>query len=83
MAAEVAKAGKIASQYFEKIDKSVLYHAGALNQTDWLLCPGKEDQNAQPSILLQGTCKPCSLFFSILILIRCSCTILLYIYIYM
>ncbi len=59
--AEVAKAGKIATQYFEKIDKSLLYHADVLRETDWLLCSGitstQEDattQITQPSILLEG-----------------------------
>ena len=56
VAEEVAKAGKHASQYFEKVDKSLLYHAAALINSDWLLCPGKDEQNVQPPHLLQGMC---------------------------
>ena len=60
VAAEVAKAGKIANQYFEKIDKSLLYHADVLRNTDWLLSTGnpkaKDEmlQNIQPGVLLEG-----------------------------
>ena len=59
VAAEVAKAGKIAGQYFEKREKGLLYHADVLSHTDWLLCNSaasnkEEAATQQPSILLEG-----------------------------
>lgn len=44
-------AGKQASQYFEKVDKSLLYHAAVLYETDWLLTLSQDQ--AQPP-LFQG-----------------------------
>ena len=62
VAAEVAKAGKIAGQYFEKREKGLLYHADVLSHTDWLLCNSAASNNEeaatqQPSILLEGAIK--------------------------
>lgn len=53
VAEEVVRANKEASQYFEKVDKSLLYHAGALLETDWFLCSNNDQANITP--WLQGS----------------------------
>ena len=59
VAEEVVRASKEASQYFEKVDKSLLYHAGALFETDWFLCSNKDQPNITP--WLQGIAYLCYL----------------------
>ena len=43
VAEEVFLASKQASQYFEKMDKGLFYHAGALQESDWFLSGRKEE----------------------------------------
>lgn len=47
-------AGKQASQYFEKVDKSLLYHAAVLYETDWLLTLSQDQAQPPPPPLFQG-----------------------------
>ena len=56
---EAVRAAKDASLYFQKFDKSLLHHAAAIRETEWLLCPRKEqqtDSTAGPQPLLHGEC---------------------------
>lgn len=49
VAEEVFLASKQASQYFEKIDKNILYHSGALIDSEWFLCGGKREETLSSS----------------------------------
>ena len=48
----IEAAAKSASQYFEFVDKNLLYHASAVHDTDWVFCPVSKEEVIQP--LLQG-----------------------------
>lgn len=58
MSEEAIVAAKRASEFFQKVDKSLLYHASAIRETEWLLCTRKdkvpEGTTISPVPLLSG-----------------------------
>ena len=54
------QASRYASTYFERFDKSNLYHAAVHRDTDWLLSEAATafDQDACPSLLLDNLQPP-------------------------